>query len=1165
MSILVSDWWCAKHKVLVLEKREKPPFAEKYGWEWDDDINHWVSPEKHEDNLNIKYDIKNDTLEEASKDTLPVGGRVAIVDFSHDKRMEVGKVLKVNVSSVVVQFNDGSIEELSFEQIRGIHIKGTKKIPEGYLPVDDNQLELGDKVFIPTENEFGMVSNFYNDGRIQVNSYRWNPTELYYKPRVQEQIGEFSRSGPGFSNTGFDRHKLSEYTNLADNFESQIKDHPSYVRISEIMGMGNYITTGFEFINKSLLHGHVPKEAKTISKEMKFMKNPFPLYRATGLSLDRFNNDKFMPAQVGDVISLKSFSSTSRKPLFSWGFRGGQDVFLEIETTSDTRAISLANSETPTPEYETVLDYGQQIEILSIEQVESGFTDKNGNPGMRPVIKCRIISPSQNIQKMIIVEKREKPEFAKKYGLEFNEQKHRWVQPNTGEVYEHPENDSRWKYSDRINPLSIKDYDLENLKYQYHEVKEFEKIIINHPNAISELTSALTYYLGSSHEEINRKLRTGTITEDALEIKNQMKFVEKPYTVYRSTGLIPEFFYNDEYKPSKIGDEITLKSFTSTSRNLDFAWLWEGGFSKDPNVLLEIDLTPDTQAITIPNRVSGRGEFETLIDYGQKIKIIDVEYREISGFTRPVYKCQIVSVDPLILQKEMRETPEFARKYGLEFDEDKHRWVHPDTGEEYHHETGELEVSGHDSRSWKDTSKLEDKLENHPNYVRYQDYRDVLDKYVGTPDSWEMNKDIAQGILSDDAKNIKTLMKPMKEPFTIYRGITLKTGKFFNDNGEEAKIGDRLSLKAFTSCTRNPRWAKHFPVKNQPHTVESKSAISADKPLFAKLTIQTTPDTYGISISAYDLKTGEYETILDYGQQLEILRFETEDNGVWLNVRCRIVSNNNLELQKAIRQKPQWAQEHNLEFNEDHHRWMKPDTNEPFDHPENDGRHRFEIGQEVISILGNRDVPSKILEFKDNGALVQVKDSYDKWTVSYDKISEKGRKKDTQVNVKKLDNIIKEDRATIQDVMKNSDLFNYVGVSSGPINQSVLDGKPNQEAQKIKQLMKPLDRNLSLYRGIVANLDEVWGVEGPIKKGSIIPILTFASTSRDKKVGLEAVDDGGILFELESNKDTLGLNLLSDEYETLLDYGQNIEVTKIKKIKHPRSRLDVYVVSGKMR
>ena len=518
-----------------------------------------------------------------------------------------------------------------------------------------------------------------------------------------------------------------------------------------------------------------------------------------------------------------------------------------------------------------------------------------------------------------------------------------------------------------------------------------------------------------------------------------------------------------------------------------------------------------------------------------------------------------------VLVLEKREKPPFALEHGLEFDEDKHRWVHPDTGEEYHHETGELEVSGHDSRSWEDTSKLEDKLENHPNYVRYQDYRDILDKYVGTPDSWEMNKDIAQGILSDDAKNIKALMKPMKEPFTIYRGITLKTGKFFNDDEEEAKIGDRLYLKAFTSCTRNPRWAKYFPAKHRPHTQAEMNEVPANSPLYAKLTIQTTPDTYGISISAYDLKTGEYETILDYGQQLEIIDLEeTDDLDIWLNVRCRIVSNN-LELQKAIRQKPEFARKHNLEFDEDIHRWIKPDTREVHDHPENDGRHRFEIGQEVISILGNRDVPSKILEFKDNGALVQVKDSYDKWTVSYDKIREKGRKKDTQVNVKKLDNIIKEDKATIQDVMKNPDLFSYVGVMSGPINQSVLDGKPNQEALKIKQLMKPLDRNLFLYRGIVANLDEVWGVEGSIKKGSIIPILTFASTSRDRKIGLEAVDDGGILFELESNKDTLGINLLSDEYETLLDYGQNIEVIKIKKIKHLRSGLDVYVVSGKMR
>ena len=42
---------------------------------------------------------------------------------------------------------------------------------------------------------------------------------------------------------------------------------------------------------------------------------------------------------------------------------------------------------------------------------------------------------------------REKPKWAEDNGLEFNEEHHRWMQPDTGEVHPHPENDSRWEES----------------------------------------------------------------------------------------------------------------------------------------------------------------------------------------------------------------------------------------------------------------------------------------------------------------------------------------------------------------------------------------------------------------------------------------------------------------------------------------------------------------------------------------------------------------------------------------------------------------------------------------------------------------------------------------------------------------------------------------------
>ena len=61
-----------------------------------------------------------------------------------------------------------------------------------------------------------------------------------------------------------------------------------------------------------------------------------------------------------------------------------------------------------------------------------------------------------------------------------------------------------------------------------------------------------------------------------------------------------------------------------------------------------------------------------------------------------------------------------------------------------------------------------------------------------------------------------------------------------------------------------------------------------------------------------------------------------------------------------LRPKPQWAQEHNLEFNEDHHRWMKPGSDEPFDHPENNAdnwklSNKYKVGDEVLINTPGKD------------------------------------------------------------------------------------------------------------------------------------------------------------------------------------------------------------------
>ena len=89
----------------------------------------------------------------------------------------------------------------------------------------------------------------------------------------------------------------------------------------------------------------------------------------------------------------------------------------------------------------------------------------------------------------------------------------------------------------------------------------------------------------------------------------------------------------------------------------------------------------------------------------------------------------------LVLEK--REKPEFAEKYGLEFDEDKHRWVHPKSGEEYQHKTGKVLLTGKDYISDQDTWELEKKIKDHPTYVNIRESM-ALQFYVGNERSWDL-------------------------------------------------------------------------------------------------------------------------------------------------------------------------------------------------------------------------------------------------------------------------------------------------------------------------------------------------------------------------------------------------------------------------------------------
>ena len=72
-----------------------------------------------------------------------------------------------------------------------------------------------------------------------------------------------------------------------------------------------------------------------------------------------------------------------------------------------------------------------------------------------------------------------------------------------------------------------------------------------------------------------------------------------------------------------------------------------------------------------------------------------------------------------------------------------------------------------------------------------------LSKYVGSDYSIEINKKLRDGIVTPEAKEIKNLMKPMEEPFTVFRGISTNGGSFLNDEGKESQNRRYYKFKIF--------------------------------------------------------------------------------------------------------------------------------------------------------------------------------------------------------------------------------------------------------------------------------------------------------------------------------------------------------------------------------
>ena len=136
------------------------------------------------------------------------------------------------------------------------------------------------------------------------------------------------------------------------------------------------------------------------------------------------------------------------------------------------------------------------------------------------------------------------------------------------------------------------------------------------------------------------------------------------------------------------------------------------------------------------------------------------------------------------------------------------------------------------------------------------------------------------------------------------------------------------------------------------------------------------------------------------------------------------------------------------------------------------------------------------------------------------------------------------------------------------INDSIRNGYPDEDAKELKAMMKPMGKKGVLYRSTGVRMQDL-GI-GDLTVGNSFQLKSFASTSRnpgfawdwqmvnDEEYDIQeedemqkiTKDDMSVFLELHHDEITNGATLSNsdtdlDEYETILDYGQNFKIERI--------------------
>ena len=329
-------------------------------------------------------------------------------------------------------------------------------------------------------------------------------------------------------------------------------------------------------------------------------------------------------------------------------------------------------------------------------------------------------------------------------------------------------------------------------------------------------------------------------------------------------------------------------------------------------------------------------------------------------------------------------------------------------------------------------------------------------------------------------KEMQKLMVPLEKPQLLFRGMTTE---WF----DEEMVGQTLLMDSFTSCSRVPLTGINFTASIYADTDEGGMLLE----------IHTTPTTRGITIADKDTGLHENETILDTGQRLYIESLEQRyykpprrSGRVVMYARGIVVPDEPDEISKAPPGLKPERYGPNVGWDDQKRRWV------------DQSRSSFPMTE---------------------AGEVKHLDLWDYWQETEWGFDPKSSPSYVDVNLS-----------------KKSALSWYMSLGHSEINEGLrskrLSPELKQIVQEISTQMRPMGEVQHLYRGIAikdANFEQI--IEG----GSVD---SFLSTSRDPSRAIMFAKTGGrdkvkILLEIFTTPNTGGVTTVSQEDETILDYG----------------------------